>query len=102
MLRVPDARFIVAFGRASEADSARIGGKCAGLARMIAVGVNVPDGFAVTTGAYAAHLESGQLRSRIETLIRSIDLDNFDDEEKKSAEIRKLITSAALPSNVEA
>ena len=102
MLRVPDARFIVAFGRASEADSARIGGKCAGLARMIAVGVNVPDGFAVTTGAYTAHLESGQLRSRIETLIRSIDLDNFDDEEKKSAEIRKLITSAAVPADVEA
>jgi len=53
MLRVPDARFIVAFDRASEADSARMGGKCASLARMIAAGVNVPNGFAVTTDAYA-------------------------------------------------
>ena len=39
MLRVPDARFIVAFDRASEADSVRMGGKCASLARMIAAGV---------------------------------------------------------------
>ena len=83
MLRVPDARFIVAFDRASEADSARMGGKCAGLARMIAAGVNVPNGFAITTDAYAEHLESGRLRSRIETLMRSIDIGNVDDEERK-------------------
>jgi hypothetical protein len=55
MLRVPDARFIVAFDRASEADSVRMGGKCASLARMIAAGVNVPNGFAITTDAYAEH-----------------------------------------------
>ena len=102
MLRVPDARFIVAFDRASEADSVRMGGKCAGLARMIAAGVNVPNGFAITTDAYAEHLESGRLSSRIETLMRSIDVGNVDDEEEKSSEIRRLIMSAAMPAGVEA
>ena len=42
-------------------DIARMGGKCASLSRMIAAGVHVPDGFAVTTDAYAEHLESGRL-----------------------------------------
>ena len=102
MLRVPDARFIVAFDRASEADSARMGGKCAGLARMIAAGVNVPNGFAITTDAYAEHLETGRLRGRIESLMRSIDIGNVDDEEEKSSEIRRLIMSAAMPAGVEA
>jgi pyruvate, water dikinase len=102
MLRVPDARFIVAFDRASEADSVRVGGKCAGLARMIAAGVNVPNGFAITTDAYAEHLESGRLGSRIESLMRSIDIGNVDDEEEKSSEIRRLIMSAAMPAGVEA
>src|SRR4051812_11814916 len=102
MLRVPDARFIVAFDRASEPDSARMGGKCAGLARMIAAGANVPDGFAIATAAYAEHLESGRLRSRVEALIRSIDIGSVDDEEEKSSEIRRLVMSAAMPAGVEA
>jgi pyruvate,water dikinase len=79
-----------------------MGGKCAGLARMIAAGVNVPNGFAITTDAYAEHLESGRLRSRVETLMRSIDIGNVDDEEEKSSEIRRLIMSAAMPAGVEA
>ncbi len=102
MLRVPDARFIVAFDRASEADRGRMGGKCASLARMIAAGVNVPGGFAVTTDAYAEHLETGRLHSRIETLMRSIDVGSVDDEEEKSSEIRRLIMSAVMPAGVEA
>jgi pyruvate, water dikinase len=102
MLKVPDIRYIVPFDRASEADRPRMGGKCASLARMIAAGVNVPGGFAVTTDAYLAHLESGQLREGIETLLRSIDIDDVDDEEKKSAEIRGLIMAAAMPADVEA
>ena len=97
MLKIPDARYIVAFDRASEADHARMGGKCASLARMISTGVNVPGGFAVVTDAYAAHLDSGRLRDKIETLVRSIDIDDVDDERQKSAEIRSLIASAAMP-----
>jgi pyruvate,water dikinase len=79
-----------------------MGGKCASLARMIAAGVNVPGGFAVTTDAYAAHLEAGRLDRRIESIVRSIDTENVRDEEEKSAEIRRLIVSAAMPAGVEA
>lgn len=102
MLRVPDVRYIVDFEGASEADSARLGGKCAGIARMIAAGVNVPGGFAITTDAYAAHLEMAGLDHRVERIVRSIDTDNVSEEEEKSAEIRRLIVSAAMPAGVEA
>lgn len=102
MLKILDGRTIMPFSTACEADHGRMGGKCASLARMIAAGVNVPDGFAVTTEAYAAHLGSGELRNRIDGLIRSIDSDRVDDAEKKSAQIRDAIMAAAMPADIEA
>ena len=102
MLKILRARTIVPFGMACEADHVRMGGKCASLARMIAAGVNVPDGFAVTTEAYAAHLGSGELRRRIESIIQSIDNEEVEDAERKSAQIREAIMSAAMPAEVEA
>jgi pyruvate,water dikinase len=102
VLKVLDGRYIMPFGIATEADHARMGGKCASLARMIATGVNVPDGFAVTIEAYAAHLDAGELRERINGLIRSIDNDDVDDAETKSAEIRQAILAAAMPAEVAA
>jgi pyruvate,water dikinase len=42
-------------------DVARAGGKGANLGELIKAGFDVPDGFVVTTGAYAAALESAQL-----------------------------------------
>jgi pyruvate,water dikinase len=62
----------------------------------------VPDGFAVTTEAYAAHLDEGGLRERIDRLLRTIDSDNVDDAENKSAVIRKAIISTAMPAEIEA
>jgi pyruvate,water dikinase len=102
VLKVPEARYVIAFDRACQADYARMGGKCASLARMIAAGVNVPGGFAVTTEAYAVHLDAGGLRDKIGRLLRSIDLDDVDDQEAKSAEIRQAILSAAMPAQIEA
>jgi pyruvate,water dikinase len=102
VLKVLDGRYIMPFGMANEIDHGRMGGKCASLARMIAAGVNVPDGFAVTTEAYATHLDAGGLHERIDRLLRTIDSDNVDDAENKSAAIRKAIISTAMPAEIEA
>ena len=49
----------------------------------------VPGGFAVTTDAYAAHLQAAGLRRRIcADIVGGIDIGNVDDEEAKSPEIR--------------
>ena len=67
-------RFTLSFAEAGAADHARMGGKCASLARMIAAGVRVPAGFAVTTDAYAAHLAGSGLQERIGCLLGAVDV----------------------------
>jgi pyruvate, water dikinase len=97
----PDCRFIISFAGVGEADYARIGGKCASLARMIAAGIRVPEGFAVTTEAYSLHLQAPGLAEIVRSTLSSIDVDNVADEERKSADIRTAITSRAMPTVVE-
>ena len=83
----PDNRFIIPFERACEVDHPRIGGKCASLARMIAAGLRVPDGFAVATDAYALHLRAPGVTETIHTILSSIDVENVSDQGLKSASV---------------
>lgn len=89
--------FILPFEAAVDADAPRIGGKCASLARMMAGGVRVPGGFAVTTDAYALHLRSNGLRAAIAERLARIEVDNVDEEAILSAEIRDAILAQAMP-----
>jgi pyruvate,water dikinase len=93
--------FILPFEAVREADVARIGGKCASLARMIAGGVRVPGGFAVTTDAYALHLRSNGLSATIAERLSRIEVDNVDEEETLSHEIRDAIVAQTMPAIVE-
>ena len=97
----PDRRFIIPFACAGEADYPRIGGKCTSLARMIAAGIRVPEGFAVTTDAYALHLQAPGLAEIVRSTLSSIDIENVADEERKSAEMRAAIIARAMPTVVE-
>jgi pyruvate,water dikinase len=97
-----DGRYTLPLGRTGEGDYTRMGGKCASLSRMIAAGVRVPDGFVVTTDAYAKHLDGSDLRSRVERILGSIDVGKVAEEEVKSAEIRAAIVAAPMPPEVEA
>ena len=45
-------QYVIPFEQASNDDVSLIGGKCAGLASLMAAGAAVPPGFAVTTRAY--------------------------------------------------
>jgi len=93
--------FILPFDEAVEADAPRIGGKCASLARMMAGGVRVPAGFAVTTDAYALHLRSDGLSVAIAERLARIEVDKVDEEEILSREIRAAIVAQAMPAVVE-
>ncbi|MCX7644041.1 MAG: PEP/pyruvate-binding domain-containing protein [Rhodobacteraceae bacterium] len=97
-----DPRFILPFETAAEADHPRMGGKCASLARMIALGVPVPRGFAVATDAYAAHLAANGLDAAIRAELAHLDTHNATDEEARSQAIRRLVTERAMPAEVEA
>ncbi len=93
--------YIIPFDQADKADHPRMGGKCASLSEMIAHGVQVPFGFAVATDAYAEHLAAPGLSDKISAIIDTIDVDNVDDEEAKSAQIRALLIDSPMPTKVE-
>lgn len=95
-----DARFILPFQTATEADHPRMGGKCASLARMIALGAPVPGGFAVATDAYAAHLAGVEAAIRAE--LDGLDTADVADAEARADRIRALLMEQPMPSEVEA
>ena len=57
--------YIVWFQDYREADRARVGGKNASLGTMIAAGLPVPPGFALTTEAYHTLREHSETRSKV-------------------------------------
>jgi len=93
--------YIAAFDLAPEHDYPRMGGKCTSLSRMIKAGVRVPPGFAVTTDAYARHLQVHHLGARIDDIAASIDVAQIEDEARKAALIRAAITQSPVPADVE-
>ncbi|MFF2847651.1 PEP/pyruvate-binding domain-containing protein [Streptomyces sp. NPDC058001] len=67
-----------------------VGGKAAGLGAMLALGLNVPAGFAVTTRAYRTAV-AGELRATIEALVAGAQ--SAEELREASARIRDLFTA---------
>jgi pyruvate, water dikinase len=90
------------FSAISQADFARVGGKCASLGEMTQAGVAVPPGFAVTTDAYQAMLDHHGLKAEIERHLTGVDPFDFDQVDRAAQAIRIRIRSHKLPVEVEA
>lgn len=81
-------------------DVATVGGKNASLGEMLraltGLGVRVPDGFAVTAGAYRAFLRHNDLEARIASALSAVRASTTE-LDACSATIRGLIVAAAFP-----
>lgn len=99
-----DTQFILWFRDLTIDDVPRVGGKNAALGEMVAelmpLGVNVPDGFAVTAAAYNYFLDESGVRDEINQLLRELDVHDVADLQDKGAQIRKLITDAEFPDDM--
>jgi pyruvate, water dikinase len=95
-----DPRYVVQFGDASKADLSLLGGKCAGLAALIAVGATVPPGFAVTTGAYAEMLVVHNLGREIGERIRSLSQHDVSAQAQTARDIQELIKARPVPPQI--
>jgi pyruvate,water dikinase len=96
-----DGKFTLSFNKISQADFARVGGKCASLGEMTQAGVAVPPGFAVTTEAYAAMLDNHGLRAEIERGLVNIDVEDLDKLDRAAQTIMIRIRSHHMPEAVE-
>jgi pyruvate,water dikinase len=86
----------------AEACDQQAGGKAAGLARLIGLGVRVPDGVALTRHAFESFLAQGRLASRLERMARSVTDTSSDAARVVADEIRALVMAAPLPLAIEA
>lgn len=99
-LREP-SRFIVWFDEYTEEDRPRVGGKNASLGSMIAAGLPVPPGFAVTTDAYETLRTHPDLVAHVRGLLDPLDVDDSRLLQKVAAEIRDAIIALPIDEDIE-
>ena len=86
----------------TDADFAAVGPKIARLGTLRDFGVDVPDGFAVTTHAFRAFLAENSLESGIDRELASVtDIDDFAATEAASNRLRRLVEQAPLAASFE-
>jgi pyruvate,water dikinase len=86
-------------------DVASVGGKNASLGEMlrelVPLGVRVPDGFAVTAGAFRALMRESHVDAFVEDQLAGLSPTDIDDLTRRSERIRAAITRAPLPKAIE-
>ncbi len=93
--------YILSFADINHDDFARVGGKCASLGAMTQAGVAVPQGFAVTTDAYQAMLNHGNLLADIKQILDVLDFNDHDGAQQSAHAIATKMTSIRMPDDVE-
>ncbi len=82
-----------------------VGGKNASLGEMIRnlspMGINIPDGFVVTSKAYEKFIEFNNLKKKIGDILETINYDDVADLHRKAYLIRELIKGGEFPPDLE-
>ena len=84
----------------TKAEFQETGGKAANLGEMIRGGFNVPGGFCVTGKSLDYLLEARDIMPKIMELVGTMNFDEYNDIETKSAAIREMITGAEIPEDL--
>jgi pyruvate,water dikinase len=95
------SKSILPFHGITKDDVQRCGGKAASLGELTRAGAGVPPGFCIATEALAHVVAANALGERIADLAARLDFEDYVGVEKKTAEIRALITSATIPADLE-
>ncbi|HVD98951.1 MAG TPA: phosphoenolpyruvate synthase [Cytophagaceae bacterium] len=97
--------YIKKFSEISIGDLVETGGKNASLGEMFtqltSKGVNIPDGFAVTSTAYWYFIERNELRKKLTDVLSSLDTVSFANLSDVGAKCRGLILNAHIPDDVQ-
>ena len=76
------------------------GGKAANLGKLSRYGLNVPDGFYVTSDSFSYIVTQNQIQNRIDAIVLSFDYGNLADLGEKCAQIRELILQTDIPGDL--
>ncbi len=98
------SKHILFFSQISITDIAKVGGKNASLGEMYnqlnPIGINIPNGFAITAGGYRLFCESNYLEKPLEDLLFSLDKKEYSNLSTIGQKARNLILSATIPEEI--
>jgi pyruvate,water dikinase len=90
-------KVVVWFNEVTRGDVSLVGGKGANLGEMTNAGIPVPPGFIVTADAYFDFLRQTKLIDKIRQLIEPVDVNNSKQLQQVAAQVRQVISNAAMP-----
>ena len=100
-----EKKFILWFEELSLKDVLLVGGKNASLGEMYQTltkkGINIPNGFALTSSAYFYFLKKAGLTQKLQELFKNFDSSNIKQLQKVGKTIRNLILKAKFPEELE-
>jgi pyruvate,water dikinase len=100
----PMRHYIIPFNKLSSKDTPKVGGKNASLGEMItrlsSLGIQVPDGFAVTVDAYEDFLSSNELAIPLQNILSTLDRRSLSNLPDVGQRCRDLILKGTLSDEV--
>lgn len=97
--------FVKWFSEVGIADVPSVGGKNAALGEMysnlVPLGINVPDGFALTADAYRHFFKKTGLDEKIKEILADLDTKNIHNLQIRGKKIREIILKATLPQDLQ-
>lgn len=94
--------YIRPFSEITKNDIPSVGGKGANLGELTHAGLPVPPGFCVTADAYRTFIEATHVGDTIRDLLAATRIDDAENVEKNTAQIRELLTAQPMPPDVAA
>jgi len=97
--------FILWFKDIGIEDVPLVGGKNAALGEMYSnlapLGINIPNGFALTATAYGYFLEKAGIKNKIKEILKDLNVKNIRDLQKRGRAVRQTILAAELPNELQ-
>ncbi|RJR24234.1 phosphoenolpyruvate synthase, partial [Candidatus Microgenomates bacterium] len=93
-------KFVYWFKEIDKKDGDIVGGKGANLGEMYNLGIPVPPGFIITSGAYFHFIEKNSLLPKIKELLSDTNKDRPETYTAASGKIKKLINDAPIPKEI--
>jgi len=98
-------KYILGFKQVSKKDIPLVGGKNASLGEMIRAltkkGINIPDGFALTTGAYWYFLKFNKIDKQLKQIFKEFNPKSIKSLQKTGKAARKAVLAGEFPKDLE-
>ena len=94
-------KYIVWFKELDKNSIPIAGGKGANLGEMYNLGLPIPPGFCITAQTYNQFIEEAGIKTKINSLLKNLDINNTAKLQQTAEEVQKLIVSTKISSDIE-